>query len=84
MKLADIERVEVLRGPQGTTFGDSALGGAVRTIPVAPKLDTFEVKVVGGYSDTSGTSGNNYELQGIVNFPLVDSKLAVRLVGVSV
>jgi outer membrane receptor protein involved in Fe transport len=78
IKLVDIERVEVLRGPQGTAFGDSSLGGAVRTIPVAPKLDRFEAKVKAGYSMTSGYGDDNYLYQGIVNIPLVQDKLAIR------
>ncbi len=78
IKLIDIERVEVLRGPQGTAFGNSSLGGAVRTIPVAPKLDRFEGKIGAGYSSTSGTGGDNYALQAIANVPLVRDKLALR------
>lgn len=78
IKLVDIERVEVLRGPQGTAFGSSSLGGAVRTIPVAPKLNDFEGKVTAGYSITSGFGSNNYNLQGIANIPLVADKLAIR------
>ena len=50
IKLVDIDRVEVLRGPQGTTFGSSSLGGAVRIIPAAPKLDEFGGEVAANYS----------------------------------
>lgn len=78
LKLVDIERVEVLRGPQGTSFGNSSLGGAVRTIPVAPKLDRSEAKVAAGYSVTSGNGGDNYNVQAVGNVPLVDEKLAIR------
>ncbi len=80
IKLVDIERVEVLRGPQGTAFGDSSLGGAVRTIPVAPKTDRFEGKVVANYSATSGYGSGNYMVQGIGNIPLIKDKLAIRAV----
>ncbi len=80
IKLVDIERVEVLRGPQGTAFGNSSLGGAIRTIPVAPKLDRFEGRVGAGFSTTSGTGGDNYSAQAIANIPLVRDKLAVRAV----
>jgi iron complex outermembrane receptor protein len=80
LKLVDIERVEVLRGPQGTAFGNSSLGGAVRTIPVAPKLDSFEAKMAANDSETSGTGGNNYMVQGVVNIPVITDKLAVRAV----
>jgi iron complex outermembrane receptor protein len=80
IKLVDINRVEVLRGPQGTAFGNSSLGGAVRTIPEAPKLDRFEGKLGAGYSSTSGNGGNNNSVQGVVNVPLVTDKLALRAV----
>lgn len=78
IKLVDIERVEVLRGPQGTAFGNSAMGGAVRTIPVAPKLDRLEGRVVADYSVTGGAGGENTMFQAIGNFPLVHDKLALR------
>lgn len=80
IKLVDIERVEVLRGPQGTAFGSSSLGGAVRTIPIGPKLDRFEGKVLAGYSETSGTGGDNHNVQGVVNVPIVREKFAIRAV----
>jgi outer membrane receptor protein involved in Fe transport len=78
IKLVDIERVEVLRGPQGTAFGNSSLGGAVRTIPVAPKLDRLEGKVGAGFSATSGTGDDNRMLQAVGNIPLIQDKLALR------
>ncbi len=79
LKLVDIERVEVLRGPQGTAFGNSSMGGAVRTIPVAPRLDRAEGKVGAGYSSTSGSGSDNYNIQAVGNLPLVKDKLAIRV-----
>lgn len=78
IKLVDIERVEVLRGPQGTAFGSSSIGGAVRTIPVAPKLNRVEGKVAAAYSVTADTGGDNYSMQGVGNIPLIEGKLAIR------
>lgn len=80
IKLIDIERVEVLRGPQGTAFGSSSMGGAVRTIPALPNTDKFEARIAAGYSRTSGTGGDNYNIQLVGNAPLVQDKLAVRAV----
>ena len=71
----------MLRGPQGTAFGNSSLGGAVRTIPVAPKTDRVEGLVSGGYSATSGSGGENYVLQVVGNLPLIEDKLAIRAAG---
>ena len=78
IKLVDIERVEVLRGPQGTAFGNSSLGGAVRIIPAAPKLDEFGGKVGIGYSSTAGYGSDNNMMEGVVNVPLIKDKLAIR------
>ncbi len=80
IKLVDIARVEVLRGPQGTAFGNSSLGGAVRTIPMAPKLDVFEGKVAAGYSSTAREGGDNHQLQGVINIPVIADRVAVRAV----
>ncbi len=77
----DIERIEVLKGPQGTSYGSASLGGTMRIIPVKPKLDTFSGKVAAAYSDTSGAGSDNSMIQGVVNIPVVENKFAVRAVG---
>ena len=81
IKLVDIERVEVLRGPQGTAFGNSSLGGAVRTLPAGPRLDVLEGRVSANYSVTSGSGGGNNMVQGMANVPLIADRLAIRAVG---
>jgi iron complex outermembrane recepter protein len=78
IKLVDIERVEVLRGPQGTAFGNSSLGGAVRIIPAAPKLDEFGGNVGIGYSSTAGYGSGNNMMEGVLNVPILKDKLAIR------
>ena len=80
IKLVDIERVEVLKGPQGTLYGSGSLAGTVRNIPVAPKIDDFEGRISIGLSDTNGTGDMNSEVKGVLNLPLVDDRLAMRLV----
>jgi len=79
LKLVDINRVEVLRGPQGAAFGDAALGGAVRTIPNAPKLGVTEGEIGGEASSTGHYGGANYNVFGTVNLPVGD-RAAVRAV----
>ncbi len=81
LKLVDIERVELLPGPQGTLYGDSSMGGTLRIIPAKPKVARFEGSFGGAYSNTGNASDDNYDLQAIVNIPLVDDKLALRVVG---
>ena len=68
--ITDVERIEVLRGPQGTLYGAGALGGAVRLIPVDPKLDTWEgnVSAEGEYLDHADQAG--YVVSGLLNAPI--------------
>jgi iron complex outermembrane recepter protein len=81
LRLVDIDRVEVLRGPQGTLFGASALAGVVRIIPKAPNLQEFEADVgVRGFT-TAHSGDASYHAEGAVNIPLVTDKLALRVVG---
>jgi outer membrane receptor protein involved in Fe transport len=77
--LYDIDRIELLRGPQGTLYGAGSMGGTVRVITNQPKLDTFEGSVQGTLSDTDGGSGNGGG-SFMLNLP-VGETLAVRVVG---
>jgi len=78
-KLFDLERIEVLRGPQGTLYGSSSMGGTVRLITRQPKMDEFEAKIGGGLSQTT-YGGLSYKTDGMVNAPISESA-ALRVVG---
>ena len=80
LKMVDIDRVEVLRGPQGTLYGSSSLAGTVRNIPTAPNLSSFSGDVSMGYSNTSQADGGNTKFVGAINIPLISDKFAVRAV----
>jgi iron complex outermembrane recepter protein len=80
IKLYDLDRVEVLRGPQGTLYGASSMSGTIRFITKKPKLSGVEGYITGEVSDTEKGS-QNYDANGAVNLPIVDGKLAARVVG---
>ena len=80
LRMVDIQRVEVLRGPQGTLYGSGSLGGTVRTIPNAPDLHKTEATVAANYSVTGSLDGENNMVQAIANAPLIQGKLALRMV----
>ena len=75
----DMQRVEVLRGPQGTLYGASALNGVVRVLTNDADLDDFMFKARTSISTTEG-GGENYRGDMAVNVPLIEDKLAVRAV----
>ncbi len=79
MVLKDLERVEVLRGPQGTLYGSGSLGGTVRYMTRKPVLGEFEGSVGGSYSQTEGSSGSNWDADAVINIPLGE-QFAVRAV----
>src|SRR6202011_1277682 len=74
---ADLERIEILEGPQGTLFGAGAQAGVVRYITNRPKLDVAEALVNAGYA-TTAHGGESSNLDAILNIPLIADKLAVR------
>lgn len=77
--MADMSRVEILEGPQGTLFGGSAEAGAVRYITNKPVLDQFQAHVEGAYGWTAH-GDNNTAVQAMINIPIVEDKLAIRAV----
>jgi len=74
---ADLDRIEVLEGPQGTLFGAGAQAGVVRYITNKPKLDVTEAAVNAGYA-TTAHGGESTNLDATLNVPLIAGHLAVR------
>ncbi len=78
--LFDLARIEVLRGPQGTLYGASSMGGTVRLITNQPNLTKQEGAVNLEGSDTAH-GGGNVRLDAMYNLPLVEDRVALRVVG---
>ncbi|WP_312734376.1 TonB-dependent receptor [Brevundimonas sp.] len=79
LKLVDIDRVEILRGPQGTLYGTGPIGGVLRIVPRAPDPDDETLELFGSISNTR-SGGENSEYGVIVNAPLPGERGAVRAV----
>ncbi|HUA26992.1 MAG TPA: TonB-dependent receptor [Steroidobacteraceae bacterium] len=82
MPLYDVQRVEVLRGPQGTLYGSGSQAGTIRIIPNPPEFDHFSGEVEGTASDTDHASSSidnlNRDIEGYLNIPLA-ARLALRI-----
>ena len=77
-QVEDIERVEVLRGPQGTLYGSGALGGTIRLIPTAPALGDFEGRLKANAAHVAHSDEQDYGVSGLVNIPIGETA-AIRL-----
>jgi outer membrane receptor protein involved in Fe transport len=77
--MVDMERIEVLEGPQGTLFGGGAEAGAIRYITNKPKLDVTEGNVDASYGWTAGGDPNQ-SVNATLNLPLLQDTLALRAV----
>lgn len=81
LRLYDIDRIEILRGPQGTLFGSGSLGGVVRVLTTSPDPTEFDASVRLDFANVED-AGPRTRLDGMLNIPIGDS-LAVRMVGYS-
>ncbi|MCF6216780.1 MAG: TonB-dependent receptor [Emcibacter sp.] len=78
--LYDLNRVEVLRGPQGTLFGSGSIGGTIRYITNKPHTEGFEGSVEGNLNAIDG-GGVGGHIKGMLNMPIAEDKAAIRIVG---
>ncbi len=77
-RLYDLDRVEVLKGPQGTLYGEGAMSGTVRFITKEPRLDQFGGRASLSASYTQDGSVSQ-KTQGVVNAPLIEDELGLRI-----
>jgi outer membrane receptor protein involved in Fe transport len=70
--LKDIQRVELLRGPQGTLYGSGSLGGTVRYISNAPSTEATTFEITQSIGVTDGSGGINWSTDGVLNLPISD------------
>ncbi len=77
--LYDLNRVEVLRGPQGTLYGSGSMGGTIKVVPNAPNPEAFDASAEVKFADTDHGGFDHVE-NGMVNLPFWGDKAALRIV----
>jgi len=79
LPLFDIQRVEVIKGPQPTYFGEGAVGGSIRFFSTNPDLLEVQGRLRAEVSGTAGSDGYNGVMDGSISMPIIDEKLGLRL-----
>ena len=77
-RMLDLERVEIIRGPSATLYGQGAMGGTIKMVLAQPDSTSFSGKAQAELSGTSG-GGTNYNGDVVLNVPLVEGKLGARI-----
>jgi len=80
IRLWDIERIEVLKGPQGTLYGNGSMGGTIRIISNKPDATASDFALQGKLG-TIKSGGQEYNVNAMVNVPLIEDQLAIRMTG---
>jgi outer membrane receptor protein involved in Fe transport len=79
LKLVDVDRVEILRGPQGSLYGAGSISGLLRVVTRPPDLEHASGSVTVSGAGTTG-GGPSADVEGVANLPLMDGRLGVRAV----
>ena len=77
LKLWDVDRIEVLRGPQGTLYGNGSMGGAIRVLSKRPDLNAYSAAEE-SYGAATQNGNPSWGVSGMLNVPVVEDRLAVR------
>ena len=77
--IKDLHQVEVIRGPQGTLYGNASIGGLIRYVTAKPDLTKSSVRVGAEIAQTDHSDDLNYDTDLVVNTPLIDNTLGLRL-----
>ncbi len=80
-RFLDISRIEVLRGPQGTLYGASALGGTLKYITNQPQMNVYAGSLFSELSGTDHSGGPNWDEQAVANIPIATDKAVLRVAG---
>lgn len=80
-RVVDLERIEILRGPQGTLYGAGSVGGTIRLVTNKPNMREFEGGINADFAGVGQGGGANYAFDGVIDVPLVEDRLGLRVVG---